>query len=238
MAPRPRNSKGTNMPPAASEPVGENEVASRQRNEVPLVEQEIVLGQRHRVRELEPMARMAEMMKDLQQKIRLLKKGRIQEIRDNTPPMVNQERAQPKGRSAVRGGANPQYLTLANINALLEQERENLLGIPKQFSWDPSFPPELFSKPYPKGYEPPKFHPFDGRNGSAVKHMSRFIHTMGPYAEDKELFLREFAKSLVDRAYTWYTTLRPRFIKTWDEMIERFCAKYYPGKDKVTFQSL
>ena len=61
---------------------------------------------------------------------------------------------------------------------------------------------------------------------------------MGPYAEDKELFLREFAKSLVDRAYTWYTTLRPRFIKTWDEMIERFCAEYYPGKDKVTFQSL
>ncbi|KAK9986778.1 hypothetical protein SO802_031729 [Lithocarpus litseifolius] len=29
MASRPRNSKGTNAPPVASEPVGENEVASR-----------------------------------------------------------------------------------------------------------------------------------------------------------------------------------------------------------------
>ena len=48
---------------------------------------------------------------------------------------------------------------------------------------------------------------------------------MGPYVGDKELCLREFAKSLVDRAYTWYTTLRPGSIKTWDE-------------DKVTFQSL
>ena len=38
MPPRPRNSKGANMPPAASEPVGENEVASRQRGEVPLTE--------------------------------------------------------------------------------------------------------------------------------------------------------------------------------------------------------
>ena len=37
--------------------------------------------------------------------------------------MVNQERAQPKARSAVGGGANPEYLTLANVNALLEQER-------------------------------------------------------------------------------------------------------------------
>ena len=27
-------------------------------------------------------------------------------------------------------------------------------------------------------------------------------------------------------------------IKTWDEMMERFYAKYYPGKDKVTFQTL
>ena len=46
MAPRPTNSKGTNVPSVASEPIGENEVASRQRNEVPLVEQEVVSGQR------------------------------------------------------------------------------------------------------------------------------------------------------------------------------------------------
>ena len=67
--------------------------------------------------------------------------------------------------------------------------------------------------------------------------MSKFIHTIGPYAGDKELCLREFAKSLIDRAYTWYTTLRPGSIKTYDEMMERFCAKYYLGKDKVTLQS-
>ena len=34
------------------------------------------------------------------------------------------------------------------------------------------------------------------------------------------------------------TTLKPASIKTWDEMMERFCAKYYAGEDKVTFQSL
>ena len=61
---------------------------------------------------------------------------------------------------------------------------------------------------------------------------------MGPYVGYKELCLREFAKSLVDRVYIWYTTLRLGSIKTWDEMMERFCAKYYPGEDKATFQSL
>ena len=66
MAPRLRNNKGTNVPSATSEPVGENEVASRQRNEVPLVEYEVISGQRRGVQKLDPMAQMVEMMKDLQ----------------------------------------------------------------------------------------------------------------------------------------------------------------------------
>ena len=98
--------------------------------------------------------------------------------------MGNQDRTQPEGGSIVGGGTNPQYLTLADVSALLEQEREKLLGIPKKFSRDPPFPPELLGKPYPKGYEPPKFHPFDRRNGSAVEHASRFVHTMCLYVGD------------------------------------------------------
>ena len=66
MAQRLRNSKGTNMPPAASEPMGKNKVVFCQRNEVPLVEHEVILRQRCEVQELDPMAQMVEMMKDLQ----------------------------------------------------------------------------------------------------------------------------------------------------------------------------
>ena len=66
MAPRQRNSKGANVPPTAFEPVGENEVAFRQRNKVPLVEQKMVSGQRRARLELDPVARMTEMLKDLQ----------------------------------------------------------------------------------------------------------------------------------------------------------------------------
>ena len=100
------------------------------------------------------MARMAEMLKDLQQEIRLLKESRTQEIKDNVPPVVNQDKAQPKGGSAVRGGGNPQYLTLADVNALLEQEREKLSRIPKQFSRDPSFAQELLASHIPYDMNP------------------------------------------------------------------------------------
>ena len=92
MPPRPRNSEGANMPPAASEPVGENEVASRQRGEVPLTEQEVVSEQRNARQDPDPVARMIAMLKDLQQKVCLLKKGKTQEVRDNAPPLGNQDR--------------------------------------------------------------------------------------------------------------------------------------------------
>ena len=71
-------------------------------------------------------------------------------------------------------GTNPQYLTLANINALLKQESQRHLKIPKQFFRDPLFPAELLNKPYPKDYESPKFSPFDGKKRSAMEHISRF----------------------------------------------------------------
>ena len=59
-------------------------------------------------------------------------------------------------------GTNPQYLTLADMNAFLKQEREWHPKIPEQFSKDPSFPVELLNKSYPKGYESPKFNLYDG----------------------------------------------------------------------------
>ena len=72
--------------------MGENKVASRQKGEVPLVEQEVVSEQRHTRQEPNPVARMTVMLKDLEQEVCLLKEGRTQEIRDNVPPVGNQDR--------------------------------------------------------------------------------------------------------------------------------------------------
>ena len=38
------------------------------------------------------MARMTVMLKDLQQEVRLLKEGTMQEVRDNAPPVGNQDK--------------------------------------------------------------------------------------------------------------------------------------------------
>ena len=72
-----------------------------------LTEQEVVSEQKHARQEPDPMARMTVMLKDLEKEVRILKEGRIQEIRDNVPPTGNQDRTQPEEGSAVGGRTNP-----------------------------------------------------------------------------------------------------------------------------------
>ena len=142
------------MPPAAFEPMGENEMDFRQKVEVPLTEQKVVSEQRNARQEPDLMARMTAMLKDLQQEVRLLKEGKTQEVRDNALPVGNQDRTQPEGGSAVGEGTNPQYLTLADVSALLEQEREKLSKSPNNFHGIPHSHQNSLASHIPKDMNP------------------------------------------------------------------------------------
>ena len=61
---------------------------------------------------------------------------------------------------------------------------------------------------------------------------------MGPHIGDSNLCLREFSKSLTDRAYTWYMTLQPTSVKTWDDMVKIFCGKFFRVEERVTLHTL
>ena len=90
---------------------------------------------------------------------------------------------------------------MATVTALLEQERA-LAPKERLYARRPPYSLRALSKPYLKRYEPRAFVQYDGRKGSAVEHVSKFIDTLGPYAANEDLRLREFSKSLCDRAYT------------------------------------
>uniref|UniRef100_A0A2N9H5V5 Uncharacterized protein n=1 Tax=Fagus sylvatica TaxID=28930 RepID=A0A2N9H5V5_FAGSY len=67
---------------------------------------------------------------------------------------------------------------------------------------------------------------------------AKFLDSMGPFAANGDLCLREFSKSLVDRAYTWYTVLPVGSIRTWEDMVESFCSKYFHVEEKITLVNL
>ncbi|CAL9016172.1 unnamed protein product [Prunus brigantina] len=102
----------------------------------------------------------------------------------------------------------------------------------------PPYPSSLLQQPYPNGYKVPSFVLFDGRKGSPKEHVNRFIDALGPHAGDCNLRLREFSKSLTDRAYTWYTTLAPDTVRSWEDLASRFCKKYFQHEERVTTTQL
>uniref|UniRef100_A0A2N9I8L2 RNA-directed DNA polymerase n=1 Tax=Fagus sylvatica TaxID=28930 RepID=A0A2N9I8L2_FAGSY len=119
------------------------------------------------------------------------------------------------------------FVTMSDVADLLKQERERPPKEPRHFVRKPPYPKELLKEPYPEKYDTPNFSLFDGRKGNAVEHISKFLDSMGPFAGNGGLCLREFSKSLVDRAYTWYAMLPEGSIRDWEDMVESFCSKYF-----------
>ena len=106
------------------------------------------------------------------------------------------------------------------------------------YSRRPPYLMRLLSKPYHDKYQPLTFLQFNSRKGSVIEHVSKFLDTMGPFVGDEDLCLCEFSKSLSGYAYTWYTSLKPGSIPTWDDMVDVFYSKYFHGEEIVTLLTL
>ena len=88
----------------------------------------------------------------------------------------------------VPQNAKQRLITMAKVATLLEQERAKA---PKErfYARRPLYPLRVLSKPYPERYKPRAFAQYDGRKGSAIEHVNKFIDTPGPYAANKDLCL-------------------------------------------------
>ena len=106
------------------------------------------------------------------------------------------------------------FVTMFDVAHLLKQERERPPKEPRHFVRSPPYPIELLKEPYPKKYDTPTFALFDGRKGSAMEHINKFLDSISPFTAHGDLYLQEFSKSLVDRTYTWYTVLPAESMKT------------------------
>uniref|UniRef100_A0A2N9HCQ8 Integrase catalytic domain-containing protein n=1 Tax=Fagus sylvatica TaxID=28930 RepID=A0A2N9HCQ8_FAGSY len=166
---------------------------------------------------------------------------------------VNAQNPPPPPPSDPNPQAPPTNLLLELIQSLQQNQTELAEAIkqlkekdareknpkePRLFVRKPPYPAELLKQPYPEKYIAPTFSRFDGRKGSALVHISKFVDSMGAYAGNGDLCLREFSKSLDDRAYTWYTTLPPGSVKVWEDMVELFCGKYFQAEEKITLVNL
>ncbi|XP_028064704.1 uncharacterized protein LOC114267830 [Camellia sinensis] len=107
-----------------------------------------------------------------------------------------------------------------HIHSLLQTNKGHIPASP-ELDLRPPYPIHIASLPYPAGYTVPKFVRFDERKGNAKEHVSRFLDALGAHREDRNLRMREFSKSLTDRAFSWYANLAAGSISSWEDLVKK-----------------
>ena len=129
-------------------------------------------------------------------------------------------------------------MTKDELIGLLKAERSKIPYGLTTIDLHPPYLMEIATKPHPRGYVSPAFRKYNGKVGNAKEHIIQFIDDLGIYAYDNELRLREFSKSLTERAYSWYASLQPSSIQSWEDLVSQICAKFFIIEDKWSIADL
>ncbi|XP_020412833.1 uncharacterized protein LOC109947305 [Prunus persica] len=106
-----------------------------------------------------------------------------------------------------------------------------------------------YRKPYPTyidqiplfpGFKVPNFTLFNGEDphASSVEHIGRFSVQCIAIENNLLLKLRLFGNSLSEQAFTWYTSLPPNSVQTWEQMENVFHDNYFRIQPEVIISDL
>ena len=149
---------------------------------------------------------------------------------------MHQETAIPQALQSGQGPHGSPYLTKEDIHAILFKAKrmENAVYVDTR----PPYPEKRVGKPYPANYTPPVFPKYDGIIGNAREHIRLYVDALTAHSLDHELRLREFSKSLEGQAFTWYSSLAPRLVLSWNDLVTQFMKKFFTLEEKLTLLDL
>jgi hypothetical protein len=100
-----------------------------------------------------------------------------------------------------------------------------------------------YRSPYPEWYNsvalPPRvkvptdFIKFSGLDDtSTVEHISRYLMQLGEASTDNAWRVRYFPLSLTGPAFTWFSSLPPNSVITWEDLEQKFHSYFYTGTNE------
>jgi hypothetical protein len=82
--------------------------------------------------------------------------------------------------------------------------------------------------PYPQGTRIPEFVKFSGdQEKSTREHIDQFLAQLGELADTEAFHVRLFSLSLTGTAFTWYATLPPNSILSWEDLEQKFHEHFF-----------
>jgi len=91
----------------------------------------------------------------------------------------------------------------------------------------------------PRNTKIPKFIKFAREtNESTGEHIARYLMEAGDLENNENLKMKYFPSSLMKNAFTWFTTLPPHSIFTWNQLEKAFHEQFYMGQSKISLKEL
>ena len=93
--------------------------------------------------------------------------------------------------------------------------------------------------PYPASWCVPDFVKFSGDdNRSTWEHISQYIAQLGEVGSSKSLRVHMFSLSLTGTAFSWFSSLTPNSIRSWNELEQKFHDHFYSGDNETKLMDL
>ena len=101
-----------------------------------------------------------------------------------------------------------------------------------------------YQKLYPSSFDSasfrlPEFVKFSGEDTrSTFEHISQYLAQLGEDGSINELKVRLFSLSLTGTAFSWFSSLAPNFIGTWEQLEQKFYEHFFCEHDELKLSHL
>ena len=89
----------------------------------------------------------------------------------------------------------------------------------KTLSYQNPYPISFDTVTYPAGFRLPEFVKFNGDDSkSTFDHVSQYLAQLGEASSINELKVHLFSLSLIGTAFSWFSSLAPNSITSWEQL--------------------
>ena len=93
--------------------------------------------------------------------------------------------------------------------------------------------------PYPTGWRVPDFIKFSGDdNRSTWEHISQYVAQLTEASSSNSLRVHLFSLSLIGTAFSWFSTLPPNSVRSWNKLEQKFHDHFYSGDNEAKLTDL
>jgi hypothetical protein len=101
------------------------------------------------------------------------------------------------------------------------------------------YPSYFDSVPYPAGWCTPDFVKFNGEdNRTTWEHVSQYLAQLGEVSSIDALKVCLFSLSLTGTAFSWFYSLSPNSIDSWEQLERKFHDHFYSSKNELKLSDL